>query len=174
MANKIQIRKFLENKRDEAIRKLNEESEKLQEKANDLFFDAYKGSFERIKNEVVRLGVEYDKLAKTITDLGLARFARRYNSPGSVFNELCNKLSISSLKDYYIEVAEAEKIKKEYRQRTEETEKEYNNLIAVCQVNNAADGIKILENLGFNTSEIEVKKENTTLITNIDAKKLFV
>jgi hypothetical protein len=174
MANKIQIRKFLESKRDEAIRKLNEESEKLQENAEDLFFEAYKDNFVRIKNEVVKLGVEYDNLAKTITNLELAKFSCRYSNPVSCFNDLCSKLSISSLKGNYIDVAEAEKIKEEYGQRVEETEKEYNHLIAVCQANNAADGIKILENLGFNTSEIEVKKETTTLITNIDAKKLFV
>ncbi len=174
MANKIQIRKFLENKRDEAIRKLNEESEKLQENTKNQFFDAYKENFERIKNGVVRLGVEYDNLTKTVSDLGLAICRNRYNTPVSVFNELCSKLSIQSLKDYYIDVTRAEKIKKEYSQRIEETEKEYNNLIAVCQANNAADGIKILENLGFNTSEIEVKKESVALITNIDAKKLFV
>lgn len=174
MANKIQIRKFLENKRDEAIRKLKKESEKLQESAKDRFFEAYKSKFEHIKNEVARIGTEYDNLAKSITDLGLAKFAVRWTSPVNGFNELCGNLSITSLKVSFINVVEAEKIKQKYERRIEETEEEYNNLIALCQANNAADSIKILENLGFNTSEIEVKKESVALITNIDAKKLFV
>lgn len=174
MANKIQIRKFLESKRDEAIRKLNEKSEELQENATNQFFEAYKENFEQIKSKVAAIGTGYDNLVKTITDLGLAKFNNYYGCPVTEFNSLCDKLSISTLKRNYVDVTLAENIRTKYEQMIDETKAEYNNLIAVCQANNAADGIKILENLGFNTAEIEVKKESVALITNIDAKKLFV
>jgi hypothetical protein len=174
MANKIQIKRFLETKQQEVLAKLNEESVKLQEQAEDNFFKDFKEKFQNIKSEVASVGAEYDKLAKKLTDSGLATFGDRYNSPHYCFNELISKCSIGNLKKYYIDVIESEKIKTTYEKKIEETKREYDNLIALCSANSAIDGIKILENLGFDTSEIEVKKESTALITNIDASKLFI
>ncbi len=174
MANKIQIKKFLEKKQQEAIDKLNDESKELQEKAKDAFFEAYEDNFNEIKNEVIATASKSEKLSKAVTELGLATFGNRYSCPLSYFNELINKLSISNLRGYYIEVVEATKIENRYKKKIEETDREYKSLIALCQANTTKDGIIILENLGFDTSEIEVKQESTALITNIDASKLFI
>ncbi|WP_313132597.1 hypothetical protein [Anaerocolumna sp.] len=174
MANKIQIRRYLERKQSEAIAKLFEESKSLQEQSENAFFETYGQKFEEIKLQVIKAGASYDSLAEKIKDLGLANFMDRYSNPHSYFNELCSKLSSSSLKQYYIEVAEAKSINQRYEKKIEETKREYDNLIALCQANIAKDSLKLLDELGFNTSEIEVKKESTALITSIDAKKLFI
>lgn len=175
MANKIQIKKYLENKKNEAIAKLRKESEQLQEEAKNKFFNTHREEFERLRQEVIKVASEYDALVKKIHEQGTAKFENRYSSPNYAFNELCDKLSISNLSKYYVVVSDASRIIGKYEEKIEDTKKEYNNLIAVCGANTAKDCIKILENLGFDTSEIEPKKEEcTTLITNIDASKLFV
>lgn len=175
MANKVQIRKFLEKKREEAVSKLKEEGYDLYEKSKDIFFDAYSKNFSEIKEELIKTGLKYDSLIKSITDLGLGSHKKGYGSPVNSFNELIGNLSIASLKKYYVSVTEAEKIKERYKQKVEETTAEYNSLIAICQANNSSESIKILENICFNTSEIEVKKEEcTVLVTNIDTSKLLI
>jgi hypothetical protein len=175
MANKMQIKKFLELKRNEATDKLKSESIENQEHEKDLFFEAYKEQFSAIKENVIKAGTEYDRLTKSIADLSLADTTSWYNTPGHEFNTLINKLSLENLRTSYIEVKKVKIIESQYNKRVNSTAEEYDNLIAICQANNAADSLKILENLGFNISEIEVKKvECTALITNIDASKLFV
>jgi hypothetical protein len=175
VANKIEIKRFLERKKEESIRRLIEESQQKQEVAKDLFFEAYSEKFADIRAKVVAAGVEYDKLVETITNLGIASFLRNYRSPANSFNELINKLSISQLRDNYIDIVEALKIEDSYSKKTKDCEREYDGLIAVCNANNAKDSLKIIENLGFDISEIEIKKEEcTTLVTTIDVSKLFI
>lgn len=175
MANKIEIKKFLERKKEESLQKLKDESKQKQEAARSAFYEPYKDKFHEIREKVVDAGVEYEELVKTIKDLGIARFPNSYRSPISHFNDLLGYLSDGDLLTYYIEVGDAEKIRNSFTDKIDDCRREYDGLIAVCNVNNAKDSIKILENLGFDTSEVELKKEEcTTLITNIDASKLFI
>jgi hypothetical protein len=175
MANKVQVRKFLELKRDQAVSRLKEESEKLQKSSKELFFEDYKVQLDEIKKEVIQSGIKYDQLIKSIEDTGKAGASSRYSTPEYYFNELTNRLTISKHSDDYIKVIDAQNIKNAYSKKVEECESEYNGLIAVCNASNAKDSVLILENLGFDLSEIEIKKEEcTSLITNIDASKLFI
>ncbi len=172
MANKIEIKKFLERKKDESVQRLKDESQQKQEAAKDVFFEVYGSKFHEIRGKVVAAGVEYDKLVESIEGLGIASL---WKSPASRFNELLNSLSSEDLRNRYAEVAEAVKINDSFYKKIKDCEGEYDGLIAVCNANNARDSLKILENLGFDTSEVELKKEEcTTLITNIDASKLFI
>lgn len=175
MANKVQIKKYLESKREEAVEKLSLERDKSKEAALNSFFDAYKEKFENIQDQVIATANAYDRLVKMIEGFGSAEFKHRYNCPPSVFNELIDKLSVSNLKKYYVTVSESEKIHNTYENRIEDVKKEYNNLIAICQARPASESIKALDEIGFDISMIEIRPEQcTTLITAIDATKLFV
>ncbi len=173
MANKIQIRKFLEKKKEESIEALRKESREKQEAAKDEFFRTWGGKFENIKGKTAALAFEYEKLCNTLSELGVA-LTRDYYSPMGRFNQLVGQLSITQIRENYITVIAAEKIEGSYLNKIEDCKREWNGLIALCQANSAKDGIIILENLGFDISEIEVKTESTVLITNIDARKLFI
>jgi hypothetical protein len=175
MANKIQIKKFLEGKKYEAIRKLNESSEKEQEIATNNFYTAYKPNFNLIITHLEDIHNEYKALMNTLTGLSLVEFSKRYSGPSHVFNQLESDLNENSLRKYFLVITEAQKIKAHYETKINETEREYNNLIAICQARPAAESLKALEEIGFNISEIEVKPEEcTALLTSIDATKLFV
>lgn len=172
MANKIEIKKFLERKKEESIKKLHDESKQKQDAVKDTFFEAYGWQFEAIRKTVIDAGVVYDNLANRITDSGIATL---YSRPACEFNNLIDILSLNDLRNRYVDIVEANKIGNTYDDKIRECRNEYDGLIAVCNANNAKDSLIILENLGFDISEVEVKKEEcTTLITNIDASKLFI
>lgn len=174
MANKTEIKKFLEIKKEESIESLRKESLEKQEIAASDFFNVYGSLFEGIKEKVISTGIEYVRLTKKISDLGIASFENRYSSPSGHFNELSSGLSRSRLQEHYITIAETVKIKNSYSNKIEDCKREWDGLIALCGANSAKDGLKILENLGFDITEIGVKKESTALITSIDANKLFI
>lgn len=177
MANKIEIKKFLERKKEESVQRLKDESQQGQEAARDSVLSYYKQHLANIKSMALAAGVEYDKLVESMNESGIASFPDCYSgAPANLFNRLINTLTFTKMvEEEYISVKEAEKIKESYAAKIKECKHTYDSLIAVCNVNNAKDGIKILENLGFDTSEVELKKEEcTTLITNIDASKLFI
>ncbi|MDF2952117.1 MAG: hypothetical protein K0S18_1700 [Anaerocolumna sp.] len=174
MANKIQIKRFLERKQFEAIEKLEKESEEKQKQAKEVFFEVYKDKFIDIKNKLTTTLVQYDVLTKSIEELGLASFGNKYSNPRYYFNEIIDKVSIVNLKNHYIDIKEVANIKANYDKKINECNQEYSNLIALCGANNVKDGLEILENLGFNIDSIEVKQEPTELVTNINAKKLFM
>ncbi len=175
MANKIEIKKFLERKKEESIEALKKESKLKQEAAADVFFEAWGEKFEVIKGKVAAVAVEYDKLCNAVKKMGIASAQTHYQDPRSHFNILVSQLSISNLREKSLSIVTVELIKDSYLTKIEECRDTYNGLIAVCNANSAKDSLVILENLGFDTSEVEVKKDEcTTLITNIDASKLFI
>jgi hypothetical protein len=176
MANKNQIKKFLESKKEQAVLKLKEDRTILIENEKELFFSSNITQIESIKNGVKLLAIEFDYfIAKSIEQDIFSTNERSYCSPVSLFNELIGCLGRENLSKHYLNIKTIENIDNTYRKRIQETEFEYDSLIAICQARPSSESIKALEEIGFDMSQIDAKLEQcTTLITTIDKTKLFV
>ncbi|WFR56419.1 hypothetical protein QA584_22825 [Anaerocolumna sp. AGMB13025] len=175
MANKIQIKKFLEKKQQDAKIKLNEmESQEVNE-AVISFISTHESDIKKIKILLGSLDRVFDGFISMVNKYETAVYKSEYsNAPGNRIDGLIRFFNGSNIKEYFA-ITEVKKIEVKYKKLREESYATYDNLIALCQANNAADSVKILENLGFDISEIEVKKEEcTALVTNIDVSKLFI
>lgn len=174
MANKIEIRKYLERKKEETIGKLICERDEKEKIATDNFFSAYKENFTAIKNQVIVASQDFDSILKTVEGLGIAKIGSiHYGDPLYKFNDMINSLSSERLKKY-ISIDKVEQIRDQYHILIHDAESEYLRLIAVTKQMSAKDGTELLERLGFDLSELSVPKEITALSTNIDANKLFI
>lgn len=173
MATKIDIKRFLEAKKIEVSEKLLKEKKEKEEIARNEFFDLQGFEFKNIRNQVVSAHEEFDTLMKRLSDTKIAVVKSPYYGIGRSLDEPMSKLSTANLPNY-INISSVEKVSTSYAKLIDDSKNEYLHLIAVSQSMNAKDGIELLNGLGFDTSDIETKKECTALITNIDAKKLFI
>lgn len=119
MANKSQIKKFLENKKVEAVNKLQEESKQLQECAKESFFESYKERFDEIRRITIAVSTAYDDLVKEVVENNKGTFPYRYGTPSNYYNNLSDSLALKELKNTYILVTEAEKLKTKFKKKVE-------------------------------------------------------
>ena len=173
MATKIDIKRFLEVKKLESVEKLTKIKKDKEEKARNSFFDMQGEKFEDIRLQVISLHDEYHALITSLEDSKMATLRNTYYGASSYFNNVESQLAKINIPSY-INITSVESVSRKYDKLIEESSDEYSRLLAVANSVTAKDGIELLNGLGFDTSGIEAKKECTTLITNIDAKKLFI
>ncbi len=173
MANKTELKRFVELKKSESIQRLIDEKNEKINKEVDKFFEPYKKDIASIRERLISLSSEFDKFAEKIVKTKQGRVREYYDNPVRSFNNIINSLNIDVLKGS-ISIASVEKTNDEYKTKIQDCKREYDNLIAVIKSVSAKDGMNILINLGFKVDEVSKKKEQTALITNIDAKKLFI
>lgn len=174
MATKTEIKRFLERKRIDSIKTVNEEKKLKAKTALEEFVHCHNIDISQIRSAIGIVDAEISKFRSSIKSDKTATMNASYcHSPIAMINELSTAFSNSGLAEYF-SVVSIDKINDKYKTALSGVESEYTRLIAVTQNMNAKEGIALLKSLGFDTAELEAEKQTTTLITNIDARKLYI
>jgi len=173
MANKTEINNFLERKTIECVDKLKEERKEKLNEAIQIFMTRNGVEITKINSLINVFDVTLEKMVSNIEVSKTACINKHYRNPISLSNELHRCFTPYDISDQFT-IVECEKVKTKYQKIMQESKTEYERLIAVTRTMDAKDGIVLLEKLGFDISEMQVKKVVTALMTNIDARKLFV
>ena len=173
MATKHEIKKFIEVRKKEALSRLKDTHKSDIDAVNQKFLAEYHVLIESIKKELSSATNYFDRLIEAASKSGITYQNNYYSNPMIYINNAYSGLSDDEVVRYF-DIPAINKLKSKHEKQIDETKHEYDRLIAVTQNMSAKDGIKLLQNLGFNTEELEAVKETTALTINIDAKKLFV
>ncbi len=173
MATKHEIKKFLEKKKGEALRKLRGDLSAQIEKAEKDFVSDFVTEISAVKEGLNIASDCFDRLVKAAKNKGIEINNKYYGSPENRINDALSSMKNDSVILYFNNPVIC-KLKGEGEKKFEEAEREYNRLIAVTGSMLAKDGIELLKSLGFDTADLESPKESTALITNIDIRKLYI
>lgn len=172
MPTKYEIKKYLERKKSEALAKLKSAHSEALEQEAARFIKEWEEYINPIREY---LGAADECLDKFIKDAGNkgVKYHERYSGPGYYIRSAEEYLDEEKLTSYF-RIPSVDLLKAKQVQEIEETEAEFNRLIAVVGSLLAKDGIEILKNLGFDVSELFVEKETTAVTTVFDVRKLFI
>lgn len=174
MANKTQIKNFLENQVIKTVQELEKErSEVLNNIAVD-FKEKYKKEFDEINSNLVNSISIIEKLVEDMKKKKTCDYKDRYSGcPTNCIQEGIKQLQLGNF-EYYFRITEREKKQDYYDKKIHDCKAEYNRLLATTKEMNAKDSYNLLIDLGFDLSNLEVKKECTTVTTYFDASKLYI
>ena len=174
MATKYEIKKFLERKSLESLAEIQKEYDEKQNEAVKTFCFNHKADLLAVRNALTTLDSDMHVFIKNIKTDGSASMLNRYgNNPEYLINELFECFTVSGISKKF-SINSTEKLKQQHEKTANDTKHEYQRLIALTQSIGAKEGLALLKSLGFETSELELEKQATALITNIDAKKLHI
>lgn len=174
MANKIEIRKYLENMERIAINELVAKQKEEKELAYNEFFAKHSTEIKSIKKKLITVSGEFDKMVESMLSTDEATFEDYYSgSPACLFNKITGSISIDNMTSY-INLPIIEKLDNKYEKMKREAKNEYSRLIELTKRMSAKESIEYLEKLGFDLKNIQSIKEVTALTLDIDVRKLFI
>jgi len=174
MATKYEIKKFLERKTIDSLQKVKSDRDlKLNDALNKFIVD-HSYEIGVVRKMIIQCDDAIHVLSKQLLSDKTGKINDRYSSsPIYHINELSGSFDKQGIARKFT-ISEQEKIETKYDITIEGINLEYTKLIAITQTMNAKNGIEYLKELGFDTAELETEKQVTALITNIDARKLFI
>jgi len=173
MATKHDIKKFIEARMQEAKARLNTDRDSEIDMAHQQFIAGINDKIKTVRAELVAALENFERLVSVADATGSAYQSIYYENPKRSIETSLFKIKDDEIIKYF-RIPTVEQIRNRYADLCDEALQEYNRLIAVTKNMSAKDGIKLLKDLGFDTSELETVKEITALTIDIDAQKLFI
>lgn len=174
MATKYEIKKFLERRQAETVSKLREDKSVDLASINADFILKNQESISDIRLLLDRVDTVFDSLVKDVEASKMGKFSKdHYQNPSQRLGDIISLFNGTGI-TYYFDIVKTEKAKAKHEKAEHETIVEYTKLIAVTKTMSVKESIALLKGLGFETEELETEKQSTALITNIDARKLFI
>ena len=174
MATKYEIKKFLGAKAIGSFERIRMERDSMLDDAVDTFIIDHSSLILPIRETITELDSRIKKLNKALRKDGTGYVNKSYyGNPSALVNELTESFSKSGVTEKF-GLTSYNDVTDKYKLIIQDAKNEYERLIAVTQSMTAKDGIEFLKNLGFDVMELEIEKQSTALITNIDAHKLFI
>lgn len=174
MANKTQIKNFLQNQKQLTLSKLSKEEQDELDKISLMFKAKYEKEFNQIEQNLFSSLDILTKISCEMKDENIGTYNEQYSgSPSTNIRNAITRFDLDNI-GFYFYLNECEKVQDQYEKKTRESRDEYDKILAITKEMNAKESYDLLQNLGFDLSSLEVKKECTAVSTYIDATKLYI
>lgn len=173
MATKYEIKKFIERRKNEALSKISHDREAEIASVKTKFATEHQKEMSKVKADLEAAADNFDLLCEAAAQAGITFNNKYYGNPKTYINSALSETSDYNIANYF-NIPEVDCLRLRFDKLKEETEREYNRLVAVTGSMSAKEGIELLSSLGFNTSDLEAVKEVTALSVSIDINKLYL